>query len=142
YFATMSRDKIGIEIDLEADRMANALIGEKYFEPEKKVIQEERRLRTDDNPAAALGEVANAIAYLVHPYRRPVIGWMEDIQNLTRQDLFDFYKLYYAPNNAFIVVTGDFSSSEILPKIRSAFGKIPRGPEPPKVRAEELPQMG
>ena len=67
YFATLSRDKIAVELELEADRMANALLGDTYFEPEKKVIQEERRLRTDDNPAAALGEVASAVAYLVHP---------------------------------------------------------------------------
>ncbi len=142
YYATMSREKIGIEIELEADRMANALLGETYFEPEKKVIQEERRLRTEDKPVSALGEVAGAVAYMVHPYRRPVIGWMEDIQNLTRQDLVDHYKLYYAPNNAFIVMTGDFSTAEMLPKIKAAFGNIPRGAEPPKVRAEELPQKG
>jgi zinc protease len=142
YFATMSRDKIGIEIDLEADRMVNALLGETYFEPEKKVIQEERRLRTEDNPVSALGEVTGAVAYMVHPYRRPVIGWMDDIQNLTRQDLVDYYKLYYAPNNAFIVMTGDFSTQEMLPKIKAAFGNLPRGPEPPKVRAEEPPQQG
>jgi len=74
YFATMSREKIGIEIDLEADRMANALLGETYFEPEKKVIQEERRLRTEDNPAAALSEVVSAVAFVIHPYRRPVVG--------------------------------------------------------------------
>jgi zinc protease len=142
YFATMSRDKIGIEIELEADRMANALLGDTYFEPEKKVIQEERRLRTDDNPASALNEMTSAVAYLVHPYRRPVVGWMDDIQNLTRQDLVDYYKLYYAPNNAFVVITGDFSTDEILPKIKAAFEKIPRGAEPPKVRAEEPPQRG
>jgi zinc protease len=143
YFATMSRDKVGIEIDLEADRMVNALLGETYFEPEKKVIQEERRLRTEDNPVSALGEVAGAVAYMVHPYRRPVIGWMEDILNLTRQDLVDHYKLYYEPNNAFIVMAGDFSTAEMLPKIKAAFGNIPRGgSEPPKVRAEELPQQG
>jgi zinc protease len=142
YFATMSRDKIGVEIELEADRMANALLGDTHFEPEKKVIQEERRLRTDDNPSSALSEVAGAIAYTVHPYRRPVIGWMDDIQNLSRQDLVDFYKLYYAPNNAYIVVTGDFSTDEILAKIKAAFEKIPRGAEPPKVRAEEPPQRG
>jgi zinc protease len=138
----MSRDKIGIEIELEADRMANALLGETYFEPEKKVIQEERRLRTEDNPVSALGEVAGAVAYMVHPYRRPVIGWMDDIQNLTRQDLVDYYKLYYAPNNAFIVMTGDFSTEEMLPKIKAAFGNLPRGSEPPKVRTEEPPQQG
>src|SRR5690349_1512553 len=142
YFATMSRDKIGIELDLEADRMANAQLGEKYFSAEKKVIQEERRLRTDDNPASALSEVASAVAFMVHPYRRPVVGWMEDIENLTRQDLVDFYKLYYEPNNAFIVMVGDFSSTEVIEKIRSAFGKIPRGPEPPKVNVEEPEQRG
>src|SRR5215472_17241751 len=120
YFATMSRDKIGIELEMEADRMANALLGDTYFEPEKKVIQEERRLRTDDKPVAALDEVTSAVAYTVHPYRRPVIGWMDDIQNLSRQDLVDHYKLYYAPNNAFIVVAGDFSTEEILPKIKAA----------------------
>lgn len=142
YFATMSRDKIGIEIELEADRMANALLGETYFEPEKKVIQEERRLRTEDNPVAALGEVAGAATYMVHPYRRPVIGWMQDIEKLTRQDLVDHYKLYYAPNNAFIVMTGDFSTPEMLAKIKAAFGEIPRGAEPPKVQVEEPPQRG
>jgi zinc protease len=142
YFATMSRDKIGIELEMEADRMANALLANTYFEPEKKVIQEERRLRTDDKPVAALDEVTSAVAYTVHPYRRPVIGWMDDIQNLSRQDLVDHYKLYYAPNNAFIVVAGDFSTEEILPKIKAAFEKIPRGPEAPKVRAEEPPQRG
>jgi len=142
YFATMSRDKIGIELEMEADRMANALLGDSFFEPEKKVIQEERRLRTDDNPTAALDEVTSAVAYTVHPYRRPVIGWMDDIQNLSRQDLVDHYKAYYAPNNAFIVITGDFSTDEILPKIKAAFEKIPRGPEPPKVRAEEPLQKG
>jgi len=134
--------KNGVELELEADRMANALLGETYFEAEKKVIQEERRLRTDDNPAAALSEVASAVAFMIHPYRRPVVGWMEDIQNLTRQDLVDFYKLYYEPNNAFIVVSGDFSSDDILAKIRAAFGKIPRGAEPPKVVTQEPEQRG
>ena len=142
YFATMSRDKIAIEIELEADRMANALLGETYFEAEKKVIQEERRLRTEDNPASALGEVASAVAFTMHPYRRPVVGWMQDIENLTRQDLVDFYQLYYVPNNAFVVVIGDFSTAEILPKIKSAFGKIPRRPEPPKVSSTEPEQRG
>ncbi len=142
YFATMSRDKIAVELELEADRMANALLGDTYFEPEKKVIQEERRLRTDDNPVAALSEVTNAVAYTVHPYRRPVVGWMQDIQNLSREDLVDFYKLYYRPNNAFVVVTGDFSTAELLPKIKTAFGKIPLGAEPPKVKVTELEQHG
>ena len=142
YFATMSREKIGIAIELEADRMANALLDGSYFEPEKKVIMEERRLRTEDNPTAALAEVTGAVAYTVHPYRRPVIGWMGDIEGLSREDLQRHYRRYYVPNNAFIVVAGDFSTPEILSKIRATFGKIPRGPETPKVRAEEVPQRG
>lgn len=142
YFATMSRDKIGIEIDLEADRMANALLDGKYFEAEKKVVIEERRLRTEDNPVSALGEVTAAVAYTVHPYRRPVVGWMQDVERLTREDLRKHYQTYYAPNNAYIVVTGDFSTEEILPRIRAAFEKIPRQPTPPKVEAEELRQSG
>lgn len=142
YFATMSRDKIGIEIELEADRMANAALGSKYFEPEKKVIQEERRLRTEDQPVSALAEATGAVAYLIHPYRRPVIGWMQDIEALSLDDLREYYKLYYAPNNAFIVMTGDFSTQEIMPKIRAAFGSIPRGPEPPKLDVVEPPQRG
>jgi zinc protease len=142
YFATMSREKIDIAIELEADRMANALLGETFFEAEKKVIQEERRLRTEDNPVSALSEVASAVAFLVHPYRRPVVGWMQDIENLSRQDLVDHYKTYYVPNNAYVIVVGDFSTEQILPKIKAAFEKIPRGAEPPRVAVEEPPQSG
>ena len=142
YFATMSRDKIHIPLELEAERMSQALLGEAYFEAEKKVIQEERRLRTEDNPGSALGEVVNAVAYMVHPYRRPVVGWMQDIQNLARQDMLEFYRTYYLPNNANIVVVGDFTIADILPKIKAAFEKIPRGLEPPKVRIQEEVQQG
>lgn len=142
YFANMSRDKIGIAIELEADRMANARVDGAFFEPEKKVIMEERRLRTDDNPNAALAEVTGAVAYTEHPYRRPVIGWMQDIERLKREDLREHYRTYYVPNNAFLVVVGDFSTPEIMGKIKAAFGKIPRGPEPPKVMVKELPQRG
>lgn len=142
YFATMSRDKIGIAVDLEADRMANARLDGVYFEPEKKVIMEERRLRTEDSPVSALAEITGAVTYTVHPYRRPVIGWMRDIEGLTREDLREHYRTYYAPNNAFLVVVGDFSTPEILAQIRAAFGQIPRGPAPPNVHVEEPPQRG
>ena len=142
YFATMSQEKIGIAIELEADRMANALLDGSYFEPEKKVIMEERRLRTEDNPTSALAEVTGAVAYTVHPYRRPVIGWMGDIQRLSWEDLQKHYKSYYLPNDAFIVVLGDFSTPEILAKIKTAFSKIPRGPALPKVQIDEPPQRG
>ncbi|MCZ6562349.1 MAG: pitrilysin family protein [Deltaproteobacteria bacterium] len=142
YFATMSREKIGIAIELEADRMANALLDGNYFDAEKKVVLEERRLRTEDNPASSLDEITSAVAYTVHPYRRPVIGWMGDIKNMTREDLKRYYRVYYAPNNAFLVVVGDFSSKEILTKIKATFGKIPRGSDIPKVKIKEVPQRG
>ncbi len=142
YFATMSRDKIDIEIDLEADRMANALLDGSYFEPEKKVVMEERRLRTEDNPSAALGEVTGAMAYIEHPYRRPVVGWMGDIQRLSLDDLRNYYRTYYSPNNAFIVAVGDFKTSDMLAKIKAAFSKIHDGPTPPPVRLAEPPQRG
>lgn len=142
YFATMSREKIGVAIELEADRMANALLDGNYFDAEKKVVLEERRLRTEDNPASSLDEITTAVAYTVHPYRRPVIGWMGDIKNMTREDLKRHYRVYYAPNNAFLVVVGDFVSKEILTKIKTAFGKIPRGSDIPKVKIKEVPQRG
>lgn len=142
YFATMSRDRIGVAIEMEADRMTNALLDGAHFDAEKKVVLEERRLRTEDNPTAALAEVTGAVAYLVHPYRRPVVGWMSDIENLTREDLRRYYRTYYQPNNAFIVAVGDFSAPEMLGKIRQHFGKLPRAAEPPKVIAEEPPQRG
>ena len=142
YHATMSRDTIGTAIELEADRMVNTRFEEAYFTPEKKVVQEERRMRTDDRPRAALAEITNAVTYAVHPYRRPIIGWPEDVRRMTLADLQDFYRTYYSPNNAFIVVAGDFDSEEILTRIRETFGKIPRGPEPPSVGLTEPPQQG
>lgn len=142
YFATMSREKIGIVIELEADRMSNALLNGTYFEPEKKVIMEERRLRTEDSPTSALAEVTSAMAYTVHPYRRPVIGWMADIEKLSREDLQRHYRAYYHPNSAFIVVVGDFSTADILEKIKASFGKIPAGPVAPEVKLQEPPQRG
>jgi zinc protease len=142
YFATMSREKIGVEIELEADRMANAILDGATFEAEKQVVMEERRLRTEDSPAAALGEVMGAVEYTVHPYRRPVIGWMGDLEKMSREDLRQHYKLYYAPNNAFIVAVGDFSTAEMLTKIKGEFGKLPRGAEAPKIKVEEPPQRG
>lgn len=142
YHATMSRDTIGVAIELEADRMVNTRFEDAYFTPEKRVVQEERRLRIDDRPRASLAEITNAVTYAVHPYRRPIIGWPEDVRRMTLSDMAAFYRTYYAPNNAFIVVAGDFASEEILSRVRETFGKIPRGPEPPPVGLTEPPQRG
>jgi zinc protease len=103
---------------------------------------EERRLHTEDNPTSALAELTSAVAYTIHPYRRPIIGWMGDIQGLSREDLLRHHRTYYVPNNAFIIVVGDFSAEAILAKVNAAFGKIPRGAEPPKVKIAEPTQRG
>ena len=87
YHATMSRDTIGMAIELEADRMVNARFRDKHFTPEKRVVQEERRMRTDDRPRAALAELTNSVTYSVHPYRRPIIGWPEDVRRMTLKDI-------------------------------------------------------
>ena len=124
YFQTMASDRIGLSIDLEADRMTNLTMDQKETMAEKAVVMEERRLRTDDDPQSALFENAIATAMREHPYRRPVIGWMSDIAAIQRDDLYAYYKKYYAPNNAFLVIVGDVNPEEVMKKIRASFGQI------------------
>ncbi|HSQ78616.1 MAG TPA: pitrilysin family protein [Nitrospirota bacterium] len=142
YFETFAADRIAISLDLESDRMQNLLIDPKEFEPERKVVMEERRMRTDDDPTATMVEEMTAAAFIAHPYEWPVIGWMADISNITRDDLYNHYRAYYAPNNATIVVVGDFNTQALLPQIEKYFGKIPSGPGVPKISAKEPKQLG
>ena len=142
YFETFASDRVELALELEADRMRGLLLDMKEAEAEKHVVMEERRLRTEDEPISALREVMGAAAFQVHPYRQPVIGWMSDIEKLAREDLVRHYNTYYVPNNAVLIVVGDFKSDELLPKIRHHFGTIPRGADPPAVRAMEPEQRG
>src|SRR5574337_511817 len=142
YFETFASDRVELALKLEADRMRNLLLDPKEVQSEKKVVMEERRLRTDDDPVSALREAMAAAAFEAHPYRQPVIGWMTDIEGLTPEDLVRYYNTYYVPNNAVLIVVGDFNSDALLPKIRQHFGSIPRGVEPPAVRAVEPEQRG
>ncbi len=142
YFETFAADRIAISLDLESDRMENLLIDPKEFEPERKVVMEERRMRTDDDPTATMVEEMTAAAFIAHPYEWPVIGWMADIGNITRDDLYTHYRRYYAPNNATVVVVGDFDAKQLMPQIEKYFGRIPRGQDPPKVAAVEPKQLG
>lgn len=127
YFQTMSSDRIGVSIDLESDRMTNLVIDEKETLAERNVVAEERRMRHEDDPQNALFEKMVATAFMSHPYRRPVIGWMSDILSIQRDDLYSHYKRYYAPDNAFIVVAGDVNPEETLRKIKASFGEIKKG---------------
>jgi len=140
YFVTIAADRIHLPLELEPDRMVNLLLDANEVERERSVVMEERRLRSEDDPTSALYEEMRAAAFKAHPYGSPVIGWMEDIQRLDRPDLLAFYRTYYVPNNAVIVVVGDFNRAKLLPRIREAFGKIPRGPDPPPARSVEPPQ--
>jgi len=142
YFATLASDRLSVVIDLEADRMQNLTFDDAQFTPEHKVVMEERRLRTDNNPVAALFELINSTAYEAHPYGWPVIGFMNDLRQATREDALAYYKTYYVPKNAFIVCVGDFSSADLLDKLTKAFSAVPAGEVPPRVRAIEPLQHG
>ncbi len=142
YFENFAADRIDISLDVESDRMHNLLLDEASFRSERDVVKEERRMRTEDDPTSSMVEQMMAVAFLAHPYQWPVIGWMADIGNITRDDLYQHYRTYYAPNNATIVVAGDFETKKLLPRIEQAFGSIPRQLSPPKVGAVEPKQQG
>jgi zinc protease len=142
FYETIGADRLDIPIELEADRMRNLVLREEDFETERKVVIEERRLRVEDDPQSLLGELVNAAAFQLQPYRRPVIGWMEDLNRIEYADLLDFYETYYQPANAFIVVVGDFKKEELIPKLNEKFGAIPPGEEPVKERYSDPAQSG
>ncbi len=142
YFENLAADRLEIAMDLESDRMRNLLLDPKEFRSERNVVKEERRMRYEDDPTASLVEQLRATAFEAHPYQWPVIGWMADIGNITREDLLRHYRTYYAPNNAVIVVVGDIDPEKVLALVRKYFGGIPRGPEVPKVGAVEPKQIG
>ncbi len=142
YFENLSADRIQVAIDMEADRMQNLVLREEDFRTERMVVMEERRLRTEDNPQAVLIEQILATAFQIHPYRWPIIGWMEDIGRLKLDDLKAYYQTYYNPVNAFLVVVGDFKKEELLPKIEKAFGSYKKGVAPNQERDKEPSQIG
>lgn len=142
YFENFASDRIAISLDLESDRMRNLLLDPKDFLSERDVVKEERRMRTDDDPTNTMVEQMTAAAFIAHPYQWPVIGWMADLNSLTRDDLVEHYRRYYAPNNATIVVVGDFDTRTLLPQIEQHFGSIPQGPAVPAVGAVEPRQLG
>ena len=142
YFENLSADRVGVAVEMEADRMANLLLREEDFRTERLVVMEERRMRTDDDPQAALQEQLYATAFQQQPYHWPVIGWMEDIRRLTLKDLGEYYRMYYNPVNAFLVVVGDFKKEDLLPQIEKAFGAIPRGAPPDQEKSLDPPQLG
>jgi zinc protease len=142
YFQTMEKSRLKISFELEADRMRNLAIPETEFLKEIKVVQEERRMRTEDNPRAFANEIAMATAYQTSPYRQPVIGWMADLQSMQTDDLKHWYQQWYAPNNATIVVAGDVEPSKVYKLAKKYFGSLKSEKIQPPVTNDEVEQHG
>ena len=142
YFVNIAADKLDLVLRLEADRMRHLLLDPKEIDSERQVVMEERRTRTEDDADGLLSEELSAIAFKAHPYRWPIIGWMEEINRINPPELRAFYDTYYVPNNAILAVVGDVKAPDVLARIREVFGGIPRGPAPPAVTAVEPPQIG
>ncbi len=137
YYEQMPKNKIEIAFEIESDRMMNSVFDPDEFKDEIEVIKEERRMRIENNPESIFGEEMLATFYMSHPYHWPIIGWMNDLNNITRDDAYAYYKTHYTPNNAVLVVVGDFKQKEMFKMIRKYFGKIPRGPEVPELAVIE-----
>ncbi|MDX2266388.1 MAG: pitrilysin family protein [Hyphomicrobiales bacterium] len=127
YFQRISKDRLPLMMEMEADRMRNLRLDETEVATERKVILEERRSRVDNEPSSILNEQMQAALYLAHPYGIPVIGWEHEMQTLNRQDALDFYKKFYAPNNAILVLAGDVGKED-MPLVRKVYGGIPANP--------------
>ncbi|MAL41030.1 pitrilysin family protein [Thalassospira sp.] len=127
YFQNIARDRLDLVMKMEADRMTNLQLSDDVVLPERDVIIEERRSRIDNNPGALLGEQMRASLYMAHPYGRSIIGWRNEMEQLSTEDALDFYRKWYAPNNAILVVAGDITMDELLPMAEKYYGVIPRG---------------
>lgn len=138
YFYSFPANKLELWMSLESERFLEPVFREFYRE--KEVILEERRLRTDNSPIGQMVEVFLATAFQVHPYRQPVIGYAEDLKNLTRADVREFFETYYTPSNMTIAVVGDVDPAEVQRLAKIYFGRYPAKPNPPQVEQVEPPQ--
>jgi len=142
YFQQLYKSRLPLAMKLEADRMQNLNLTEKEFGKEIKVVMEERRMRTDDNPQALMNEIMMATSYEEHPYHNPVIGWMSDLQKLKVNDVKVWYKRWYAPNNATLVIAGDVKPDEVFALAKRYYGSIPGQVLPPRHNFDEPRQVG
>jgi zinc protease len=142
YFQQLHKSVLPLAMKLEADRMHNLNLSAGEFAKEVRVVMEERRMRTDDQPQALLQEKMMAVAYQEHPYRNPVIGWMSDLESLDVADAAAWYRLWYAPNNAILVIAGDVRANEVFALARRHYGGIARSILPPRRNYSEPAQLG
>ena len=143
YYQTVASDRLESMMRHEADRMTNLTLSEEHVVAERDVVLEERRSRTDNNPSAQLSEAATAATYLAYPYRLPIIGWEAEIRQLSREHALAFYRRWYAPNNAVMVLAGDVTVAQARVLAERHYGPIVRKPVPDRValRGGEPPQL-
>lgn len=142
YFQQLKADKLPLAFKLEADRMENLVLTEKEFAKEIQVVMEERRMRTEDKPQALVYEQLNATAFSAHPYRHPVVGWMDDLENMRVGDARAWYQRWYAPNNATLVVVGDVRHEDVFRLAQVYFGPLKAHLLPTRKPQQEPPQRG
>lgn len=141
YYENISRDKLELVMRMEADRMQNLAFTPADVEKEREVILEERRSRVDNSPGSQLQEQLAASLYLNHPYHRPLIGWLHEMARLSPEDAMHWYRTYYKPNNAILVVSGDVTAEELKPLAEKYYGIIPRGDIPARTIPSEPPAL-
>jgi len=142
YFQRVAADRLDLMMKLEADRMRDLVLTEEIVATERQVILEERNQRTDSDPGALFSEQTRAAQYLNHPYGIPIIGWRHEMEQLDRQDALDFYRTYYAPNNAILIVAGDVDPAEVKRLVTLHYGPLaPSTDIPPRLRPQEPPQL-
>jgi zinc protease len=142
YFQQIPANRLEDVIRLEADRFANNQWADDEFKREIEVVKEERRTRTEDNPRGLLYEQLSATVYQANPYRRPVVGWMSDLDAMTPQDARDFYRRWYVPANAAVIVAGDVDPVKVRALVDKYYGSIPARPVPPRKPRDEPQQNG
>ena len=142
YYEDFMAEALERVIDLESDRMRSLSVTPKMLTSERQVVIEERRLRVDNEIAGMLDEELGTLVWKAHPYRWPVIGWMKDIEAITREDCLAYFRTYYAPNNATVYVSGDFDPKEALALIKKGYSSIRPGPAVPTVLDAEPRQKG
>jgi zinc protease len=138
YFQRVSRENLKIMMEFEADRMTNLLIEETVVGPERDVVLEERRMRVETDPSSQLSEAMAASLFVHHPYGIPIIGWMHEIETLSRGNALDYYRRFYTPENAILVVAGDITPDDVLILAQETYGRIePRGERPVRFRPRD-----
>ncbi|MGB7816765.1 MAG: pitrilysin family protein [Methylotenera sp.] len=142
YFQQLEKSHLPLSFKLEADRMANLQITDEEFSKEIKVVMEERRWRTEDKPQSKVNEQFQATAFRAHPYARPVVGFMNDLEHMTAADAREWYKTWYVPNNATLVVVGDVKTQEVLKLAKQYFGNIKPRKLPARKPQAEPAQIG